>query len=112
MMEITFRNKKLQRTCSEEKEANKAYGKKRARKLMQRLMELRAFENLSEVPHQPPLRRHELSGKLKGTYAINLDHPYRLLFVPYHDPLPELKGGGIDLGKVTLIQITSIVDYH
>jgi len=111
-MQITFRNKKLQKSCSVKKEAIKAYGEKRASKLMQRLMELRAFGNLSQVPHQPPFRRHELSGKLKGTYAIDLDNPYRLLFVPDHEPLPKLEDGGIDLKKVTSIQIVSIEDYH
>ena len=75
-------------------------------------MELRAFENLSQVPHQPPFRRHELSGKLRGTYAVDLDHPYRLLFVPCHDPVPKLKDGGVDLEKVTAIEIRSVEDYH
>lgn len=111
-MRITFRTKKLQKSCSESGEAVKTYGQKRARKLMQRLMELSAFDNLSQVPHLPPLRRHELSGKLKGTYAVDLDHPFRLLFIPDHDPLPRVKDGGIDLENVTAIQITSIEDYH
>ena len=111
-MQIAFRNKKLHKTCSVEKEAIKAYGPKCARKLMRRMMELSAFENLAQVPHIPPFRRHELTGKLKGTFAVDLEHPFRLLFTPNHDPIPNLEEGGIDLKKVTAIQIESIEDYH
>ena len=72
-MEITFRNKKLKKSCSVKNEATKAHGKKLAKKLMQRLMELRAFENLLQVSHKPPFRRHALSGNLNGIYAVDLD---------------------------------------
>jgi len=79
---------------------------------MRRLMELGAFENLAQVPHLPPIRRHELSGKLKGTFAVDLEHPFRLLFTPNHDPVPMHEEGGIDLERVTSIQVESIEDYH
>ncbi len=111
-MQITFRTRSLQKRCSERKEAVKAYGDQQARKLMQRLMELNAFRNLSEVPHRPPLRRHELSGDRKGTFAVDLVHPFRLIFIPDHDPVPRTEDGGINLAAVTSIQIIEIGDYH
>ena len=111
-MEITFRTKKLQKTCSQKKEAIKAFNKGVAGKLMQRLMELSAFENLSQVPHTPPPRCHELSGKRKGTFAVDLGHPWRLVFAPANGHVPRLEDSGIDKEQVTAIEIISIEDYH
>ena len=111
-MRLTFKNNKLQKSCSERNKAIKTYGPKCSEKLMQRLMELQAFENLAQVPHLPPLRCHELSGKLKGTFAVDLVQPMRLLFRPDHDPIPRDADGGIDLSKVTVIQVVSVEDYH
>lgn len=111
-MDITFRSNKLKKRCSQAREAEKAYGQVRARKLMQRLMELRAAENLSHIPTTPPPRCHELAGKLKGTLSVDLEHPWRLLFVPAHDPIPRKKDGGLDWEQVTSITITNIEDTH
>ena len=102
-MLIIFHTKKLQKNCSEKKEAIKAYGDKRAKKLMQRLMELKAAENLSHIPTTPPPRCHELTGNYKGTLSVDLEHPWRLLFVPANNPTPRKKDGG---------QIISIKDTH
>ena len=45
-------------------------------------------------------------------FAIDLVHPFRLVFEPNHDPLPRRKDGGIDLEQVTAIKILEVVDYH
>lgn len=111
-MEVTFATKKLQKCCSAEKEAIKAYGRDRARKLMRRLMELRAAVNLSQIPKTPPPRCHELTGNLKGTLSVDLAHPWRLLFVPAHKPVPQKEEGGLDWARVTAIKITAIEDPH
>ncbi len=111
-MEITFRTKKLQRSCSVAKEAVKAYGQLRARKLMQRLMELRAADYLSDIPSAPPPRCHELTGNLAGKLSVDLDHPWRLIFRPAHDPVPVRESGGLDWSQVTAIEITDIMDPH
>jgi proteic killer suppression protein len=39
-------------------------------------------------------------------------HPFRLIFEPYHDPIPIKEDGGIDLEQVTRIRVLSIEDYH
>ena len=111
-MQVTFRNKKLKKICSIQKEAIKTCGNNRDRKLMQRLMELSAADNLSQIPSSPPPRCHELTGNLKGKISVDLDHPWRLLFVPMNDPLPKKEGGGLDWGQVTAIEITEIADTH
>jgi len=111
-MQITFRTKKLQKHCSEEKEAIKAFGSNRARKLMRRLLELNAANDLSQIPKTPPPRCHELTGNLKGQLSVDLEHPWRLLFVPAHDPIPQTEDGGLDWAQVTAVEIIDIADTH
>ena len=43
---------------------------------------------------------------------MDLDHPYRLIFKPNHNPLPELEDGGLDLQAETKIILIEIVDTH
>jgi mRNA-degrading endonuclease YafQ of YafQ-DinJ toxin-antitoxin module len=38
------------------------------------------FTNLSETPHHSLLNYHALSGKLEGTYSINVSGDYRAQF--------------------------------
>lgn len=82
------------------------------RKLKQRLMELNAAETLADISHLPPPRCHELSGKRAGQFSVDLEHPYRLLFVVAHNPVPRADNGGIDREQVTEIEIVEIVDTH
>ena len=44
--------------------------------------------------------------------SVDLDQPYRLLFVPGHDPVPELPSGGTDLLAITKVMIIEIADTH
>ena len=79
---------------------------------MVRLAVLTAAGNLAKVPTTPPERMHQLEGKRKGQFAVDLDHIHRLVFVPNHDPLPRTEDGGIDRVQVTAITINEVVDYH
>ena len=90
-MRIYFKTKKLQKTCSVSKETIKQFGAKRGLKLQQRLMELRAAETLAEISHLPPHRCHELSGNRAGQLSVDLDHPYRILFIVANEPTHERK---------------------
>jgi toxin HigB-1 len=110
-MDIYFHSRKLQRICSEERFMQKELGKKRAKKLAQRLEELRAADWLADISHLPPPRCHELTNR-KGIYSVDLEHPYRLLFIPANDPVPLKEDGGIDMTEVTEIEIIAIEDTH
>jgi len=90
---------------------SKAYGKKMSLKLQQRLMELMAAESLADMSHLPPTRCHQLDNT-GSVFSVNLEHPYRLLFVPAEEPMPCKKDGGIDLHKVAGIEIIAIEDTH
>ncbi len=111
-MLVFFRTKKLQKTCSSSKEMQRTYGATRARKLQQRLMELHAADHLDQISRVPPPRCHELTSDRQGQLSVDLDHPYRLIFIPANDPLPLRKDGGLIWEQVTEIEIIEITDPH
>lgn len=111
-MIIYFKTKKLQKICSRGAEAIKILGPKRGTKLKQRMMELSAAETLADISRVPPARCHELIGNRKGQLSVDLDHPYRLLFIPANNPIPEREEGGLNWAAVTKIEIIDIADTH
>lgn len=112
LVDINFQNRKLEKTCNSAKELQKKYGKRMAQTLMNRLVVLRAARTLELVPKNPPDRRHQLRGDRDEEYAVDLVHPYRLVFKPNHEPLPRKQDGGIDTEQVTSITIIEVTDYH
>ncbi|WP_321530126.1 hypothetical protein [uncultured Desulfuromonas sp.] len=90
----------------------KQLGKGMAMKLQQRLAELKAAEVLADISHLPPPRCHELNNDRAGQFSVDLEHPYRLLFIPADEPVPFRDDGGIDLSQVTEIEIIAIEDTH
>ncbi|MDD3847374.1 MAG: type II toxin-antitoxin system RelE/ParE family toxin [Syntrophorhabdaceae bacterium] len=111
-MIVYFRTRQLEKIGSQEREMVKQLGSKQAEKFRQRLMELRAAEVLSDISHLPPARCHQLSGRDAGTFSVDLNDQYRLLFIPADDPIPYDDDGGIDTTKVREIEITEIRDTH
>ncbi|MDZ4198629.1 MAG: type II toxin-antitoxin system RelE/ParE family toxin [Kiritimatiellia bacterium] len=111
-MVVYFHTSKLQKQCSSKGEAIRKFGPERAKKLMQRLQELEAAENLADIARVPPPRCHELKEDRKGQLSVDLQHPYRLLFIPANDPVPQTAEGGLDWEKVTKIEIVEIEDTH
>ncbi len=111
-MVIYFKTKRLQKICSIANESIKQLGSKMARKLQQRLMELKAASCLADISKVPPPRCHQLSSDRGGQLSVDLEHPYRLLFIPANDPIPVKQDGGLDWAKVTEIEIVEIVDTH
>ena len=111
-MDIYFKTKKLQKLCSVSLEAQKHLGAKGARKLQQRMMELKAAISLDDILRLLPTRCHELTGNRKRQLSVDLEHPYRLLFIPANNPIPETEDGGLDRPGVTEIEIIGIVDTH
>jgi len=111
-MVIYFKTKKLQKICSNTNESIKKLGTMMSRKLQQRLMELRAASCLTDISRVPPPRCHQLSGDRDRQLSVDLEHPYRLLFIPANDPIPVTQDGGLDWAKVTEIEIVEIADTH
>ncbi|MBF0317118.1 MAG: killer suppression protein [Nitrospirae bacterium] len=111
-MEIFFRKEKTAKTMNSHAEMVKVFGERNAVFIERRMQVLRAASSLAEVPHTPPERRHELTGKMKGFFAVDAKHPKRIVFTPYHNPIPKKDDGGIDLERITSIEIVDVEDYH
>ncbi len=110
-MKIYFVTKKLQKIFNSEKKLLKEYGEIQTKKIKMRMEVLQYAVNLAEVPVQKPDRRHQLKGNRKEQFAVDLSHPYRLVFKPKGEP-PLLPDGGIDIKHVTGIIVLNVEDYH
>jgi plasmid maintenance system killer protein len=110
-LKITFANKKLEKACQKHSLLVKKHGAIRARKLRQRLDDLEAADSLALMRHLPG-RCHQLTGNRAGQFALDLDHPYRLIFGPDHNPIPRKEDDGIDWTAVTAVCIIAVEDYH
>ena len=111
-MDIYFQSKKIENTFNTEKLLNKNYGKEQTKYIKRRMAVLQAAPFLSDVPHVPPDRCHQLTGNRKGDFAVDLKQPYRLTFRPFNDPLPFKDDGGLDLKRINKILILDVEDYH
>src|SRR5947208_13740638 len=109
-MEIHFRHQKMQGACNSERETVKRWGASRGRKIVQRLAELAAAENLAVIGVLPPARLHELQGDRAGQFAVDVEHPFRLVFEPWQHPVPKTGDGGIYKSRITTIRILSVED--
>jgi len=98
-LEITYRNKKIQKVCTDAKIAEKTYGKEMAYKIHQRIDEIAASDRVEILIMYHIGRCHPLVNNRDGQYAMDLVHPYRLVF--------EKKGDEIQIAN-----ILEIVDYH
>jgi proteic killer suppression protein len=91
----------------------RTYGDRMAKTIKVRMGVLVDAPNLAAVPHEKPVRCHQLRENRDEEFAVDLIHPRRLVFRPDHNPIPQLPGtGGIDKAAVTDIEITEIIDYH
>ncbi|MBF0523282.1 MAG: type II toxin-antitoxin system RelE/ParE family toxin [Candidatus Omnitrophica bacterium] len=111
-MELHFKHNKLAKILNSERETIKEFGEHNGKKIMQRLAELEAADNLEQKSYLPTPARHELKGNRKGQFAVWIKQPWRIVFEPNHDPLPLCDDGGIGLSKVTKILIIGVEDYH
>lgn len=98
-MEITYKNKKIEKICTDMKIAERTYGHDMAEKVDQRIGEIRAADSVEMMIQFRIGRCHPLSNNRKGQYAVDLVHPYRLVFE-------------INNGFIQIAMIIEIVDYH
>ena len=98
-MEITYKNKKIKKVCTDARTAERAYGREMACKIHQRIDEISASETIEMMIRFHIGRCHPLTQNRKGQYAVDLVHPYRLVF--------EKNGNEIQIAN-----ILEIVDYH
>jgi len=110
-VEISYKNKKIEKQLTDPREIVKSFGEL-ARKINQRIKELKDADSLSILKQIPAARCHELVGNRKGELAVSVSGNYRLIFEPNHEPPPQKDDGGLNWEAVTKIQINEIEDYH
>lgn len=111
-MEIVFQSAKLEKECNDYRLLVRRHGQERAKRLRRRLDDIRAAETLEDLRKLPQNRCHELKGNRAGQLSVDLDHPYRLIFVPVNDPMMYKPDGGLDWTKVTAVVIIGVEDTH
>ncbi|MBO4389107.1 MAG: type II toxin-antitoxin system RelE/ParE family toxin [Spirochaetales bacterium] len=98
-MEITYRDRSIARVCTDYSEALRHYGAVMALKIHQRVNEIAAAPNVETMVEHRIGRCHPLKGNRKNQFAVDLVHPYRLVFQ---------KVGNV----IQIANIIEIVDYH
>lgn len=98
-MEVCFKNKKIEKVCTQVSVATKKYGTDMAYKINQRINEISAADSVDIMLQFGIGRCHLLKGDKKGIYAVDLVQPFRLLFT-------------VKEKKVVIAVIEEIVDYH
>ncbi|MBL7934891.1 MAG: killer suppression protein HigA [Bacteroidia bacterium] len=110
-MIITFDNKKLEKLANNDRAATAELGKLRATKFKQRLSDL--FDSITlEDTRYLPGNFHELKTNRKGSWACDLDQPYRLIFRPNENPIPIDGNGRYIWSAIKSVEILEIVNYH
>lgn len=72
---------------------------------------MEAAENLAILKQIPGSRLHPLMGNRQGQLSVDLDGQYRLIFVPDHNPIPELAGRR-DWERINKVKIMEIAKPH
>lgn len=103
-MEIEFANNKLKKSLESEKALRRHYGQM-SEKIAQRLQEFISAESLKDISCLPGPRLHPLQGRYQGCYAVDVKHPFRIIFKP-------VVGEKDNYGSITKIEIVTIKDYH
>jgi len=111
-LRITFKTRRLQKECSSEREMIRAFGQPCAAKLKRRLAVLEAAQSLADVPKQRPERCHALKADRQGQFAVDVEHPFRLVFEPVDPGACTSDSGNIDESQVKAIRILAVEDYH
>lgn len=98
-MHITYKNKQIEKVCTDAKAADRAYGNKMAEKIHMRIDEISAADTVEMMIQFRIGRCHSLTNNRKGQFAVDLVHPYRLVFEKHGD-------------EIQVAHILEIVDYH
>lgn len=110
-MELSYKNSKLEKSLTTDTGLAKSYGKL-AKKIKQRRIQLESADSLEVISKLPALRLHQHIGKGKGTWSIDIQENWRILFEINQNPVPTLEDGRIDLKAITIICIESVEDPH
>ncbi|MEK3727211.1 MULTISPECIES: type II toxin-antitoxin system RelE/ParE family toxin [unclassified Lysinibacillus] len=104
-MNISYTTGKLEKILTNERLIKREYTQI-YKNVMNRLSELRTANNLEEIPHIPPPRRHKLNGDYDDCWGVDVSKNFRIILKPTGD------WNELDLKTITSIEILTISDYH
>ena len=89
-MKITYKNRSIEKVCTIASVAEK---------IQMRIDQIGAADTIEDLVKYRIGRCHFLKGDRKGQYAMDLVHPYRLIFVKTGE-------------EIQIANVMEIVDYH
>ena len=60
----------------------------------------------------PQMRCHELGSDRDGMFAVDLEHPFRLILSPRMSQFRSKMTGGYDWSRIRKIRVLDVIDYH
>ena len=111
-MQITYANKKWAKLLGNKKEVLRTYGPDNGKRILLRLDQLGASDNLAEFAKLPQTRVHELKADRDEQISVDVKHPYRLLLIPDHPETPRKPDGGLDWNSISQVTILEVADTH
>lgn len=98
-MLVQYKNRRLEKVCTNAKAAKESYGSNMADKIHQRIGEICAADSMDILIKFKIGGCHSLKGDRKNQDAMNLVQSYRLIFEFIDD-------------EVKIVGVIEIVDYH
>lgn len=98
-MRIEYKNSRIEKVCTNACEAERKHGREMAEKIQLRIDQISAALTVEMMIQFKIGRCHPLKGNRKNQYAVDLVHPYRLVFEKIGD-------------QIQIANIMEIVDYH
>ena len=86
-MQVNYRNRQIEKICTDASAAIKKYGKRTAGLIHQRVDEIYAAVSVEMLVQFMIGRCHQLVGDRKGPFAMDLEHPLRLVFEVIRDEI-------------------------
>ena len=99
VLRITYKNNKLEKICTDHEVAEREFDKRMADKIRERINQLSAADSVEWLIQKRIGRCHPLVQNRKGQYAMDLVHPYRLVFKKENE-------------EIQIVKVIEIVDYH
>jgi proteic killer suppression protein len=106
---LAFSTKALRSLCECQAKAERQLGFKVAKKLRERLADIRAASNVTDLVAGRPC---EIEGGRLANYAINLADGYRMVLCANHNGIPLAESRRIDWSKVSRVRIHRIEVAH
>jgi proteic killer suppression protein len=103
-LQLKYKSKSLEKECTDYSKAIRSYGQNCAKILHRRIQELKAAETLEEMVNFRIGRCHPLKGDYLGKYALDLEHPLRLIVEPEENEDSRY--------QVKIVNLLEVTDYH